>query len=102
MCGRYSQTASAKELRERFQFAAANHFDLKPRYNIAPSQDAPVIVDEGGRALKQFRWGLIPSWAKEAAIGYKMINARAETLTEKPSFKKPFHTQRCLIIADGF
>jgi putative SOS response-associated peptidase YedK len=59
-------------------------------------------VEDAGRALKLFRWGLIASWAKEAAIGYKLINARAETVREKPSFKKIFHTRRCLVVADGF
>ncbi|MFI5363132.1 MAG: SOS response-associated peptidase [Elusimicrobiota bacterium] len=102
MCGRYSQTASLKELRERFGFAASEVTELKPRYNIAPTQDAPVLVDDGGLALKMFRWGLIPSWSKDAAIGHKPINARAETVAEKPSFRKPLRSRRCLVLADGF
>jgi putative SOS response-associated peptidase YedK len=76
---------------------------LKPRYNIAPSQDAPVIVQsDGKRTIELFQWGLIPSWAKDPAIGNKMINARAETLAEKPSFKRLLKTRRCLVLADGF
>lgn len=102
MCGRYTQTASVKELRERFQITASDILELKPRYNIAPTQDAPVVIEDGGRALKQFRWGLIPSWAKDPAIAHKLINARAETIAEKPSFRKPFQSRRCLVVADGF
>lgn len=103
MCGRYTQTASLKELRERFSISASEIEELAPRYNIAPTQDAPVVVlEEGGRALKAFRWGLIPFWAKDPAIGHKLINARAETAAEKPSFRKPFAARRCLVLADGF
>lgn len=101
MCGRYTQTADLATLRRRFGFSSAPA-EFKPRYNLAPSQDAPVVIEDGGRRLELFRWGLIPSWAKEAAIGHKMINARAETLMEKPSFKKPFQSRRCLVLADGF
>jgi len=76
---------------------------IVPRYNIAPGQDAPVVVIENGKLrLRLMRWGLIPFWAKDPAIGNKMINARAETLAEKPSFRKPFASQRCLVLADGF
>ena len=68
--------------------------ELKQRFNISPGQDAPVIAaKEDGNSLVMFRWGLIPSWAKDASIGYKMINARSETITEKPTFKRPWkHT----------
>jgi len=76
---------------------------LKPRYNIAPSQEAPVIVNvDGVRSCKLFQWGLIPSWAKDPSIGNKMINARAETLAEKPSFRSLLKNRRCLVLADGF
>ena len=102
MCGRYTQTASVKELRERFQITASDILELKPRYNIAPTQDAPIVIEDGGRALKQFRWGLIPSWAKDPAISHKLINARAETVAEKPSFRKSFQARRCLVVADSF
>lgn len=77
-------------------------FPLKPRYNIAPSQEVPVVIWERGRRLKLFRWGLIPAWAKEPAIGMKMINARAETIEQKPSFKNLIVRKRCLVLADGF
>ena len=77
--------------------------ELKPRYNIAPSQEAPVIIQtEGKRSVELFQWGLIPTWAKDPAIGNKMINARAETLAEKPSFKRLLGKRRCLVLADGF
>jgi len=75
---------------------------LPPLYNIAPTHQAPVILNEEGRALELFRWGLIPAWAKDPAIGNTLINARAETVTEKASFKRPFQRQRCLVPADGF
>ncbi len=101
MCGRYSQAQKVKDIADRFGLKQAPDI-LKPRYNIAPSQDAPVIIEQDGRRLELFRWGLIPSWAKEAAIGLKMINARAETVNEKPSYKRPFQKNRCLVVADGF
>jgi putative SOS response-associated peptidase YedK len=76
---------------------------LKPRYNIAPGQVAPVIVNaHGKRSIELFQWGLIPSWAKDPAIVNKMINARAETLAEKPSFKRLLKGRRCLVLADSF
>ena len=75
---------------------------FKARYNIAPRSFVPVLVLENETVLKSMRWGLIPPWAKDEAIGDKMINARAETLTEKASFKKPFQTQRCLVPATGY
>lgn len=76
---------------------------IKPRDNIAPSQNSPtLVVKEDRRVLVMMRWGLVPFWAKETSIGYKMINAKSETLTEKPSFRKPFKEKRCLVLADGF
>ncbi len=76
--------------------------DLTPRYNIAPSQPIAVAANNGQNKVEFFRWGLIPSWAKDAAIGNRMINARAETLAEKPSFRVPYRRRRCLVLADGF
>jgi len=73
-----------------------------PRYNIAPTQSVIVVNDTGQRQLVQMRWGLIPSWAKDPAIGNRMINARAETLTVKPAFRVALRKRRCLILADGF
>lgn len=99
MCGRYTQTLSASVLQKRFGFKDS-HLELRARYNLAPSQMAPVIIDDGQKTLRLMRWGLVPSWSKEQSSG--VINARAETLDEKPSFKKPFQNRRCLIPADSF
>ena len=79
--------------------------DLPPRYNVAPSQSVAAIVqlpDISKPQLQMLRWGLIPSWAKDPKIGYKLINARAETVAEKPSFRSAFRQRRCLILATGF
>jgi putative SOS response-associated peptidase YedK len=73
-----------------------------PHYNIAPSQSVAVVANNGQSKVELFRWGLIPSWAKDAAIGNRMINARAESLAEKPSFRAAYKRRRCLILADGF
>ena len=101
MCGRYSQTADIEELAERFGFEG-EEIDFKPRYNIAPGQEAPIVIWEEIKLCQPTRWGLVPFWAKEEAVGYKMINARAETLPQKPTFKKSFESRRCLVLADGF
>jgi putative SOS response-associated peptidase YedK len=100
MCGRYRLTHSYEELSECF--ATQGEVAVTPRYNIAPSQPVFVIRQQGGRRLSTLRWGLIPSWAKDASIGFKTINARAETVATTPSFREPFKLQRCLIPADGF
>ena len=103
MCGRFSLSATPDDLMELFLLAEAPEF--RPRYNITPSQPvATVRVKEGGagRMFTPLRWGLIPHWAKEASIGAKMINARAETAAEKPSFRTAFRRRRCLIAADGY
>jgi putative SOS response-associated peptidase YedK len=102
MCGRFTLTTDIEQLEERFSFHAAN-LSFTPRYNIAPSQAVfAVIGDEKGSCGGLLRWGLIPSWAKDAAIGNRMINARAETVAEKPSFRRALQQRRCLILADGF
>lgn len=102
MCGRYTFTQDLREL-ERIVKFICHITDFKPRYNIAPRSHVPVLVSETNQTvLKEMRWGLIPPWSKDEAMGDKMINARAETLTEKTSFKKPFQKQRCLIPADGY
>ena len=102
MCGRYSLTTPVEAVGRLFE--VAERPNLPPRYNIAPSQEAPVVRADaaGGRVLAPMRWGLIPSWAKEAKIGYRMINARAETVAEKPAFRSAFRHRRCLVPADGF
>lgn len=105
MCGRFSQANDKEEIKNEFPFIDQGFDDLvlTPRFNIAPSQDHTVIInDDGSYKIRMFRWGLIPSWSKDVKIGYRMINARAETIEEKNSFKKPFRKQRCLIPADGF
>ena len=102
MCGRYSLTTPLDALRSLFDFESL--LNLPPRYNIAPTQEAAVVrtSDVGGRELAMPRWGLIPSWSKEASMGAKLINARSETVAEKPSFREAFRSRRCLIPADGF
>ncbi len=101
MCGRYTQTASPENLIFRFGFYNQD-IVLKPRYNLAPGQLAPLVVNEPSKSLVMMQWGLVPSWAKDPAIGHRMINARAETLTQKNSFKRLLPTRRCLVLADGF
>lgn len=100
MCGRYTLTADAASIQLAFNLGSIP--DWRPRYNIAPSQFVPVITSKNARQLSFLKWGLVPSWAKDAAIGSKMINARAETAAEKPSFRAAFKRRRCLMPADGF
>ena len=102
MCGRYTYREKQEQLAEFLRIIIIPF--LKPNYNVAPSQLVPAVRNhaEGGREFVTLKWGLVPSWAKNPNIGYKMINARAETVAEKPSFRKSFKHQRCLILADGF
>jgi putative SOS response-associated peptidase YedK len=102
MCGRFVQYSLFPILQKEFGLKFDADFPLRPSYNIAPTQNVPVVVNEGGNRLITCRWGLIPTWSKDMAIGSRMINARAETLAEKPSFKSPFKKHRCLVVADGF
>ncbi len=90
-----------EEVRERLKLGDMPD-DFVPNANISPGQDIPVVIDPVTRNVQLFRWGLIPGWAKDPRIGYKMINARAETVAEKPSFRVSFQSRRCLIPADGF
>ena len=101
MCGRFTIFADPDRLAERFE-ASLPADGLQPRYNAAPTQRLPVILNEVPPAIQLLQWGLIPSWAKDPAIGSRMINARAETLAEKPSFRAAFKKRRCLVLADGF
>jgi len=101
MCARYTLTEEIVLILKRL-FIKKPLPDFAPRYNIAPSQNAPVILNEEEKSVQLLRWGLIPSWAKDPAIGYKLINARAESIAEKPSFRAAFKKRRCLIPADGF
>ena len=100
MCGRFTLVSPFVAVTERFHASAPA--GLRPRYNIAPGQDILCVVAEGARRIEPLRWGLIPSWAKDPAIGNRLINARAETLAEKPSFRRAFAKRRCLVAADGF
>ena len=102
MCGRFSLTTAPEAMRNLFDYE--NLPNLEPRYNIAPTQMVACIRagDDGKRQLDFLRWGLIPSWSKDAAAGARMINARAETVSEKPSFRESFAQRRCLVAADGF
>ncbi|MDY6935600.1 MAG: SOS response-associated peptidase [Spirochaetota bacterium] len=101
MCGRFAQICSKAVIEEEFEVEEVT-FDLKPSYNVAPGQDVAIIIDDGTRRLHQFQWGLIPFWAKDPSIGRRMINARAETIYTKPSYKYAFRSRRCLVVADGF
>lgn len=101
MCGRFTLTADPNDLREAFPWLNIPQ-PLQARYNIAPSQPVAVVANDGKQTLDYFAWGLVPSWAKDPSIGSRMINARAETLVEKPSYRNAFRRRRCLIPADGF
>ncbi len=102
MCGRFTLTVSARVLAKVFD--APEIADIEPRYNIAPTQMVVIVraAEGGGREMNTVRWGLIPSWAKEAKIGARLINARGETAASKPSFRAAVKSRRCLIPADGF
>lgn len=101
MCGRFTLAVPAEQVASQFQLPQVP--ELAPRYNIAPTQQvAAVRAGDAGRELAMLRWGLIPSWAKDASIGAKLINARSETAAEKPSFRSAMRQRRCLIPADGF
>lgn len=101
MCGRFSLTKDESALEARF---GAKYYskDLIKRYNVAPSQLALVLASNKPTEFQFFKWGLVPSWAKDPTIGHKMINARVESLAEKPSFKNIMNRKRCLVITDGF
>lgn len=102
MCGRYSLTTPVEVLRRLFGFAEVPN--LAPRYNIAPTQEVPVVRlgDDGARHLHLLRWGLIPSWAKDRKIGNRLIMARGESVASTPAFRAAFLSRRCLVPADGF
>lgn len=101
MCGRFALEATSEKLRHHFNIK--QKITLRPRYNIAPSQSVVIIrAGTNGNELSTVRWGLIPHWSKDEKIGFKLINARAETVQEKPSFREAFKSRRCLIPATGF
>ncbi len=103
MCGRYTLTVEKDELAERFGLLNVIP-DYRPRYNAAPGQYLPVITAEEGQppGLVMMKWGLVPFWAKEVSIGNRMINARLETLAEKPAFRRSLYRRRCLVPADSY
>jgi putative SOS response-associated peptidase YedK len=103
MCGRFTLRTPAKELAEIFRLADVP--DLRPRYNIAPTQPVAavrLVPKDGHRELVMLHWGLIPFWAEDPKVGYSTINARAETVATKPTFRQAFAKRRCLVVADGF
>ncbi|MDP9865259.1 MULTISPECIES: SOS response-associated peptidase [Streptosporangium] len=113
MCGRYASARKKQELLEQFQVEVdgAAEEELRPDYNVAPTKPVYAVLSrvpksdpeaEAVRQLRVLRWGLVPSWAKDPSIGSRMINARVETLTEKPSFRRAFAERRCLLPADGY
>jgi putative SOS response-associated peptidase YedK len=103
MCGRFTLHTPESRIREVFNLEHSPPLGLQPRYNIAPSQQVPIIRDtEAGPEMVMAKWGLIPHWSKEAKTKYSTINARIESVAEKPTYRTPFKHRRCLIPADGF
>ena len=101
MCGRFTLVTPAEQLELSFPWLTVPS-DTPPRYNIAPTQPVAVVPNNNRNQVEFFQWGLIPSWAKDPQIGNRMINARAETLAEKPSFRVAYRRRRCLVLANGF
>ena len=101
MCGRYSLKADLEDVQRRFEFLA-DELTYSPRYNIAPTQPVLAVTNGEGKKTSYMRWGLIPSWAKSASVGNHLINARAETVAERNSFRTALIRRRCLVLADGF
>ncbi len=101
MCGRYSLIADLGELARRFEFEG-DWLEFESSYNVAPTHNVLTVVGGEARRAGYMRWGLIPHWAKDHKIGSRMINARAETVAEKPSFRDSLRRRRCLVLADGF
>lgn len=103
MCGRFVSKAKKQKIEKEFNVEIADDKLTTPRYNIAPAQMIAAVTEvENEREISLFKWGLIPHWAKDDSIGNKLINARAETLSEKPSFREAFRSRRCIIPASGF
>ena len=101
MCARYTLTVDLTQLQQRFSFVA-EELPYIPRYNVAPTQQVLALINDDGMQPAFLRWGLIPPWAKDPKIGNRMINARAETVAEKPSFRRALARRRCLVLSDGF
>ena len=101
MCGRFVFYSDPQFMREQYGFDEGR-IEFRPRYNIAPTQQVVTVTNDGARRTELMRWGLVPFWAKDLKIGYRMINAVGETLATKPAFRAAFKKRRCLILADGF
>jgi putative SOS response-associated peptidase YedK len=111
MCGRYTLSLSVDEIWDELDLEGDPGSDvwsqgpeetLEPRFNIAPTQAVPVVTDKSPKKLVMLRWGLVPFWADDPKIGARMLNARAESLADKPAFRDPYQKRRCLVLADGF
>ncbi len=103
MCGRFTNNAKPEQIKKEFKVGAKNPDLFQSRFNIAPAQMIDVVLEpEKERIISQLKWGLVPSWSKDASTTKGLINARAETLTEKPSFREAFKSHRCIIPASGF
>jgi putative SOS response-associated peptidase YedK len=104
MCGRFVTVTPTASLAEEFRVDEVRAADAEPDYNVTPRAEVPIIAETADhrRVLDRVRWGLVPSWAKDLSIGDKLINARAESLVEKPAYRKAFAQRRCLILSDGF
>ena len=101
MCGRFVRHSSLRLIEKTFNIDSVEA-ELASSYNVAPSQEILAVINNGANRLGAFHWGLVPFWAKDRSIGNRLINARAETVAEKPSFRAAFKKRRCLIVADGF
>lgn len=101
MCGRFTIMLDADEVKEQLSLGSMP-LDWRPRFNIAPTQLVAVVANGQARDVEWMRWGLVPSWAKDLEIGNRLINARSETVTEKPAFRQAFARRRCILLADGF
>jgi putative SOS response-associated peptidase YedK len=103
MCGRFTLRTPLGVLVSQFEAQLAGAIQLGIRYNVAPTQQIPVIrLHEGHRELTTMRWGLIPSWAKDTKVGFSSINARADSVATKPAFRAAYKKRRCLVLADGY
>jgi putative SOS response-associated peptidase YedK len=102
MCGRYTLTTQKQDLAAELDLDPGVVLDLEPRWNIAPTQEVPILLKDEGVRMALYRWGLVPPWAKDPTVGSRMINARSETLAERASFRDALRSQRCLVLADGF
>lgn len=102
MCGRYSQVLKVAQVEQQLEISLDGSPEVVPNYNVAPTQQAVVILNEAPHLLQTLRWGLVPYWSKDIQQGARLINARSESIATKPSFRIPIRQRRCLVIADSF